>query len=95
MIMGYFDESETKDFVCIYEDLGWKQLENREDKISEALTDFISVIRRFTISGIGVGLDVPPYLEITKDAKKREKPEVFCFERVLKTSNRTPQQMGV
>ena len=124
MIMGYFDESETKDFVCmagyladennwvaltaewnvvlkkysipylhladfmgswkIYEELGWKKLVNRESKINDALTDFISVIRRFTIAGIGVGLDIPPYLEITKNAKKRDKPEVFCFERVLR-----------
>lgn len=123
MIMGYFDESETKDFVCmagyladennwmalttewnvllkkysipylhltdfmgswkIYEELGWKKLANREAKVSEALSDFISAVRRHVLSGIGVGLDVPPYLEITKTARKREKPEVFCFERVL------------
>jgi hypothetical protein len=135
MIMGYFDEGEIKDFICmagyladepnwmaltaewnvllkkysipylhladfmgswkIYETLGWKQLPDREERIAAALRDFIFAVRRFTISGIGIGLDVPPYLEITKGAKKREKPAVFLFERVFRAAVERKKQWGL
>jgi hypothetical protein len=66
-----------------YKDLGWRDDPNREQKIKETLEDFIFVIRRHTIAGVGVGLDALAYKDIVKDTRKPEKAQVFCFERVL------------
>jgi hypothetical protein len=64
-----------------YRELGW---EKGQPEIKAALADFITAIQRFTICGIGVTVDVPTFREITKDVKKKEKPLVFCFHRLLK-----------
>jgi hypothetical protein len=74
------------DFIAargVYEELGWKE-PRKNCPIDGALDDFISVIRRHTIAGVGVGVDASAYRKILKDVKKREKPEIFCFERVLR-----------
>ncbi len=74
------------DFIAsqgVYEELGWREKE-KNSQISPALDDFIGVIRRHTLAGIGVGLAARTYRDITKDARKKEKPEVFCFEGVLR-----------
>jgi hypothetical protein len=67
-----------------YSGLRWS-----ERKIDKVLKEFIGIIRRHTIAGIGVGLDAKAYRVIAKSSKKRISPQVFCFERVLKlTINR-------
>lgn len=76
------------DFISsrgIYDELGWKE-PAKNSLIEMALDDFINVIRRHTIVGIGVAIHAPTYRRILKDVKKKEKPEVFCFERVLRLS---------
>jgi hypothetical protein len=74
------------DFIAsknVYEELGWKD-RTKSDQINQALDDFIMVIRRHTLAGIGVGLAAKKYREIMKGVRKKEKPEVFCFERALR-----------
>lgn len=76
----------TTDFIGsngVYEELGWKNSE-LNDLIPQVLDEFISVIRKHKITGIGVGLAGRHFREITRTVAKREKPEVFCFERVLR-----------
>ena len=65
----------------IYSGLGWKK---DDPRILEALDAFIFVIRKHTIAGVGVTLDAVAYRSMTKGAKKKEKPQVFCFTRVLR-----------
>jgi|ERR1017187_596881 hypothetical protein len=64
----------------IYSELGWKK---DEPRIREALDLFIFAIRKHTIAGVGVTLDANAYRSITKGVRKKEKPQVFCFERIL------------
>jgi hypothetical protein len=69
------------DFVAMegpYSDLHWDG-----SKINEVLVDFISVVRRHTIAGIGVGVDAKTFRSLAKANRKRISPQVFCFERIL------------
>ncbi len=75
----------VNDFISangIYKEKGWKGKE-KGDLIPQVLDDFIEVVRRHTIIGIGIGIAAKHYREITKDVAKKSKPEVFCFERVI------------
>ncbi|HEY1648667.1 MAG TPA: DUF3800 domain-containing protein [Terracidiphilus sp.] len=76
----------TTDFLCaegIYKELGWKEKE-KNDLILSVINEFIDVIRCHTVFGIAIGLDAKKYREITNGYRKRPKPEVFCFERLLR-----------
>jgi hypothetical protein len=73
------------DFIAsegIYKKLGWQD-KAKKCLVPCVLDDFIDVVCRHTILGIGIGMDAKKYREITKDVKKRAKPEVFCFERII------------
>ena len=76
----------VKDFLAakkVYEDLGW----NKPPKSTSALDvlgEFIDVICKHTIMGVGIGVDAKKYREILKDVRKKDKPEVFCFERTIR-----------
>lgn len=75
----------TADFLSaegIYKELGWKE-EEKNKQIPSVLNEFIEIIRRHTIFGITIGLDAKKYREITDGCRKRAKPEVFCFERII------------
>jgi hypothetical protein len=75
----------TADFLSaegVYEKLGWKEKE-KNDFIPVVLGEFVDIIRRHTVFGISIGLDAKKYREITDGHKKRYKPEVFCFERII------------
>lgn len=66
----------------IYKD--WKNYPDRKEKIRHAIDDFCNVVSRYTFCGVGIGIDTVAYKNITASVEKREKPEVFCFERVLR-----------
>lgn len=75
----------TADFISAegkYKELGWKE-KKKNDLIPSVISEFIEVIRRYAVFGIAVGLDAKKYREITDGCRKRPKPEVFCFERLL------------
>lgn len=78
----------TADFLSAegeYAELGWKDKEKNEI-IPSVVSEFIELIRRYMVFGIAIGLDAKKYREITNGCRKRPKPEVFCFERLLRGS---------
>jgi len=66
----------------IYQQLGWQEPEKNKT-IPDVLDAFIGVICQHTIFGIGIGIDASKFREILAAVKKKPKPEVFCFERIL------------
>jgi hypothetical protein len=48
------------------------------------LQEFIGTIRKHLPAGFGVGVEAAHFREITKNETKRVKPEVFCFQRILR-----------
>jgi hypothetical protein len=75
----------TADFLSaegIYEKLGWKE-KVKNKLIPSVVLEFIEIISRHTVFGITVGLDARKYRQITNGCRKRAKPEVFCFERII------------
>jgi len=72
----------TADFLAgesEYKNLG-KERPEREAILSE----FIGTIRKHIPAGFGVGVDAAHFRAITNIEKKRIKPEVFCFQRLLR-----------
>ena len=75
----------TADFLSaedVYKELGWKN-KQKNDLIPSVLIEFIEIIRRHTVFGVAIGVDAKKFRGITDGCRKRPKPEVFCFERVL------------
>jgi hypothetical protein len=55
----------------------------REARVT-VLKEFMSPIRKHIHSGFGVGVDAKRFREITKDVKKHVRPEIFCFQRIMR-----------
>jgi hypothetical protein len=72
----------TSDFLAGEAD--YRNLKWPVEKRYEVLEEFIGVIRKHTLVGIGVGIDSASYRELTRDVQKPKKAHVFCFERIMR-----------
>jgi hypothetical protein len=62
----------------------YKKLKLEIPEREAVIKEFIGAIRKHIPAGIGVGIDTAHFRAITSSERKRIKPEVFCFQRILK-----------
>src|SRR5271166_1457398 len=72
----------TADFLAGEGD--YRQLGLSCEARKSIIREFFSPIKKHAHTGIVVGVDADSFRNITKDVKKHIRPEVFCFQRVIK-----------
>jgi hypothetical protein len=72
----------TSDFLA--GDGEYRPLGLSKERRLEVLKEFITPIRKHVLAGFGVGVDAKYFRKITNQVKKHVRPEVFCFQRIIK-----------
>jgi hypothetical protein len=62
----------------------YKKLNLKREAREAILKEFIGAVRKHLPAGFGVGVEAVHFREITQHENKRIKPEVFCFQRILR-----------
>jgi len=82
----------TADFLAGEGD--YKELDLKRNAREAILQEFIGAVRKHLPAGFGVGIEAAHFRDITKNEKKRIKPEVFCFQRILRLVTEKLREWG-